>query len=116
MEPSRWQDIPVEELAEGVRRQVLWGENATVASISLARGKHVSRHKHESEQFTSLVSGSMRMNLAGQELVLRAGDVLIIPPWVEHEVWALEDCVVVDYFAPPRHDWKEGNSRYLTGR
>lgn len=116
MEPVNWNRLPVERIENGVERQAIWGQLSTLARFSFARGAHVSRHSHPSEQFTCVVQGAMRMNLAGQELALLAGDILVIPPHVEHEVWMLEDTVVLDFFTPPRQDWKEGKSSYLAGR
>ena len=34
----------------------------------------------------------------------------------EHEVWALEDSLLLDFFAPPRLDWLTGHQQYLEGR
>ena len=116
METVRWETVPVERIHDGVERQVIWGEKGTLARFRFASGAHVSKHSHAAEQFTCILRGSMRMALAGRELVLRAGDVLVIPSHAEHEVWMLDDCEVIDYFAPPRDDWKEGRSQYLAGR
>jgi quercetin dioxygenase-like cupin family protein len=116
MEPVRWDDIPSEQLTDTLQRQAVWGEKSTLARFTLAKGTHVSRHKHENEQFTLMLQGSMKMNLAGRDLVMRAGDVLVIPPWKEHEVWVLEDAVVLDFFTPTRQDWKEGQHQYLQGK
>jgi hypothetical protein len=41
--------------------------------------------------------------------------VLVIPTWIEHEVWFLEACVVLDFFSPQREDWKQGHEAYLRG-
>ena len=46
------------------------------------------------------------------EIVVRAGEVLLIPASVEHEVWVLEDSLVFDFFAPPREDWRAGHERF----
>ncbi len=116
MEIVRWESVPAEKIHDGVERQVIWGEKATLARFALARGTHISKHSHAAEQFTCVIRGVMRMTLAGRELVLRVGDVLVVPPHIEHEVWIVEDCVVIDYFSPPRDDWKEGRSQYLAGR
>ncbi len=116
MTSVRWEDTPVETITDGVERQVLWGSQANLARLSLARGTHVSRHHHPAEQFTCIQHGALRMVLGGRDMTLRAGDLVVIPPEAEHEVWALEDSVVWDFFAPPRHDWKQGPSDYLAGR
>jgi len=57
--------------------------------------------------------GSMRFMLGGVEKIVRAGEVLQIPPHVPHSAEALEDCIVVDLFSPPREDWIRGDDAYL---
>jgi quercetin dioxygenase-like cupin family protein len=51
--------------------------------------------------------------LAGVEKVVRAGEVLRIPPNLPHSAEALEDCIAVDLFSPPREDWIRGDDAYL---
>jgi quercetin dioxygenase-like cupin family protein len=45
--------------------------------------------------------------------VLKAGDVLVIPPNLPHRVVALEDSTATDLFTPPREDWIRGDDAYL---
>lgn len=47
---------------------------------------------------------------------MRAGEVLVIPPEVEPELWVLQDTVVLDFFASTRHDWRERPPQYLKGK
>jgi quercetin dioxygenase-like cupin family protein len=116
MEQRRWEDIPREKLSDTLERQVVWGEKSTLARFTLSKGTHIARHKHENEQYTCVLEGEMKMNLAGRQLLLSAGGVLVIPPWSEHEVWVLEDAVVLDFFSPPRQDWRQGQQEYLQGK
>lgn len=116
MPPALWEDTPVEKISEQVERQAVWGEKSTLARMRLAQGAHVSKHSYESEQITCLLSGAMRMRLGDTELRLHAGEVLVIPSAMEHEVWVLEDTVVLDFFAPAREDWRRGRSQYLAGK
>ena len=117
MQHVRWQKLPSEAISDNVERFVVWGERGTAARFSFAVDTHISQHMHESEQHTYLVEGQLRINVGGQEVFLHAGEILVIPPWVAHEVWVLEKAVVVDFFAPPRSDWKlDGAGSYLEGR
>ena len=52
----------------------------------------------------------------GEEVAVRAGEILCIPPHVPHEVIALEDSVALDIFNPPRQDWIDGDDAYLRAR
>ena len=49
----------------------------------------------------------------GEDLVVGAGESLVIPPNVPHGVVALEDTVVTDVFTPRRDDWIKGDDAYL---
>ncbi|MBI2956563.1 MAG: cupin domain-containing protein [Acidobacteria bacterium] len=114
--PLRWETLPEERLSPSVARQVVWGRQSTLSRVALAKGAYISRHQHVSEQITYLLRGAMRMSIAGEEVYLQAGDLLVIPSDLEHEAWILEDTVVLDFFAPAREDWKQGHSQYLAGR
>jgi len=47
--------------------------------------------------------------------VVRAGEVLTIPPNMPHRAEALEETVDLDVFNPPRADWMSKDDRYLRG-
>jgi len=57
--------------------------------------------------------GALKFNVAGEELVLRAGQSLVLPSNVPHGVVALEDTDVLDTFTPVREDWITGDDAYL---
>jgi len=94
-------------------RKVISGEKITIAQIFLAKDGVVPLHHHENEQISSIVTGAMRFEIEGKEIVLRAGDVLSIPPNVPHRVTALEDTQALDVFSPIRIDWLTGKDDYL---
>src|SRR6202035_2028101 len=112
----RWRGMPVEKISSTVCRQIVWGQKGTLARFCFAEGTHLSAHRHESEQHTCVLEGAMRVIAGDAEIVVRAGEVLLIPASVEHEVWVLEDSLVFDFFAPPREDWRAGHDGYLVGR
>jgi quercetin dioxygenase-like cupin family protein len=51
--------------------------------------------------------------MEGKEIVLRPGDVLLIPSNVPHRVIALEGSTALDVFSPIRADWLTGQDDYL---
>ena len=111
----RWDKMEKEEVTEVIHRKVISGERAMVAQIFLKKGAVVPMHSHENEQITYLLEGSLRFHLGEdrEELVLRAGEVLHIPSNVPHEAEALEDCLDLDVFSPPRQDWLDGTDDYF---
>jgi quercetin dioxygenase-like cupin family protein len=115
----RWDDIPKEKLNDLLDRRLITGERMMLAHVYLKKGCLVPRHSHENEQITYVLSGALHFWLGEdekEERVIRAGDVLTIPPNVPHKALALEDTLDVDIFCPPRQDWLDGTDAYLRGR
>ena len=57
--------------------------------------------------------GRLKFVLDGREVILEPGQSLHIPANLPHSAEALEDCVALDLFSPPREDWKRGDDAYL---
>ncbi|HEX2776502.1 MAG TPA: cupin domain-containing protein [Candidatus Acidoferrales bacterium] len=104
-----------EKLSDRISRQMLNGEDATLARIFIARGGIVPRHSHRSEQFSFILSGALKFKFDDGEIVLRAGEIVLIPANVPHMAEALEDTVDIDFFAPRREDWIRKDDAYLRG-
>jgi len=120
MDQYNWATIPREELNPKTVRQAIHTERMTIAKILLRQGAVVAMHHHENEQVTMMNSGALRFvfggSEAGKEIIVRAGDVLQIPPNVPHMVEALEDSMATDLFSLRRDDWIRGDDAYLRGR
>ncbi len=112
----RVNDVPREKVTDLLDRRLISGERSMLAHVYLKKGCVVPFHSHENEQISYILEGALRFWLgeAGeQEMVLRAGEVLVIPSHVRHKAEALEDTVDVDIFTPPRRDWLDGTDAYL---
>jgi quercetin dioxygenase-like cupin family protein len=109
----RWTDVESEAMTPLITRQYLTGSHTTLARISLNKGAAVQRHQHHNEQITHVVAGALEFRLDEGPVIVRAGEILCIPPDAPHEVVALEDTVALDIFNPPRQDWINGNDSYL---
>jgi quercetin dioxygenase-like cupin family protein len=115
MQLRRFDEEAIEQLADGVGRQMLHTETMTVARILLQAGAVVPMHAHPNEQVANVVVGSLRFVVGGDEVVVSAGQSLAIPANVPHEAVAIEDALVLDVFSPPRADWMDGDDTYLRG-
>jgi quercetin dioxygenase-like cupin family protein len=109
----RWKDIEVEQLSSTIGRQFVVGKDVMVARVLLKKGANVPLHHHHNEQITYILEGALEFLIAGERIVVRAGEVLCIPPNVPHEANALEDTVDLDIFNPPRQDWIDRDDAYL---
>jgi|SRR5580765_882515 len=109
-----WKSIPKQEVTAGLVRQYVTASRVTIASLEMKRGCAVPSHSHENEQVTLVLSGALKFDVAGKEIVVRAGEVLELPPHVPHGVVeVLEDSQVVDVFSPIRQDWIDGTDTYF---
>jgi quercetin dioxygenase-like cupin family protein len=122
MEPTpqathhRWADMPVDQLSDTIGRRLITGQDMMLAHVYLKKGAIVPRHKHINEQITYILEGVLRFHVGegeGEEIIVRAGEVLCIPSNVPHQAEALEDTLDVDVFSPPRQDWLDGSDAYL---
>ncbi len=111
-----WSDMPRERVTDDIDRRVITGERMMLAHVYLKKGSIVPRHSHENEQLTYILEGALRFKIGpeGSEvIVVRAGEVLVIPSNVPHEAEALEDTLDLDVFSPPRQDWLDGTDDYF---
>jgi quercetin dioxygenase-like cupin family protein len=67
------------------------------------------------EQVTYILEGALKFRIDGREIIVRAGEVLTIPPNMPHEAEAMIDTVDLDVFNPPRADWINKDDSYLRG-
>ena len=112
----RWDDIPKEAVSPLLDRRLITGDRMMIAHVYLKKGCVVPKHSHENEQLTYILEGALRFKIGpeGSEvIVVRAGEVLVIPSNVPHEAEALEDTLDVDVFCPPRQDWLDGTDHYF---
>jgi quercetin dioxygenase-like cupin family protein len=103
----RWDEIALDKITEMVSRKVVAGDREMLAQSYLKRGALVPLHRHDSEQMTYVLQGALRFLVAGDEMTVREGEVLHIPPAVDHQAEALEDTLALDVFSPIRAEWLE---------
>jgi quercetin dioxygenase-like cupin family protein len=104
---SRWDEIALEKVTELLSRKIVSGEREMIVQVYVKRGCLVPMHAHESEQMTYVLQGALKYLVAGEEIIVREGEVLHIPSGVEHQAEALEDTFELDIFSPIRRDWVE---------
>jgi quercetin dioxygenase-like cupin family protein len=108
-----WDSVELETLNPLLQRQFIVGQELMIARVLLKKGSVVPEHSHVNEQITYILEGALQFKIDGKQVVVRAGEVLCIPPNMPHEALALEDTVDLDVFNPPRQDWIEKRDDYL---
>lgn len=101
-----WEDLPVERVAEGIERQMVWGDRVMVCRLHFAPRVVTPVHTHPHEQVTLVERGSVLFTIDGEQRVARAGDVLHFPSELPHGATMLdEEVVLIDIFSPIREDF-----------
>jgi quercetin dioxygenase-like cupin family protein len=115
VEKHVWQKVEHEQLNPLIGRRMLSGSQSTIARVALKKGAIVPRHSHVNEQITFILNGALKLIFDDGEVVLRGGELLIIPPHVPHAAEAMEDTDDLDVFIPRREDWINKTDSYLRG-
>jgi quercetin dioxygenase-like cupin family protein len=113
MDITTWNQIKEDVLNPLAGRKALHGKMITLARFRFDKGNKVAMHHHPNDQITTVESGSVRFIMDGEEVLLKAGDMVTVPPDVPHGNEALEDTVIVEIFSPVRSDWITGDDSYL---
>jgi quercetin dioxygenase-like cupin family protein len=96
------------EMLPGIRRQMLAeGGQSMVVRVWVDRDAVVPIHSHPHEQVGHLQQGRARFQIGDDERELGPGDGYEVPGGTPHAVIALEDCIFVDVFSPPRDEYRQ---------
>ena len=101
----RWDEIALEKVTEMLSRKIVSGDREMLVQSYVKRGCLVPMHAHDSEQMTYVLHGALKFLVGGEEVTVREGEVLHIPPGIEHQSEALEDTFELDVFSPIRNAW-----------
>jgi quercetin dioxygenase-like cupin family protein len=81
---GRFDELPADEIYEGVIRRSFSSTRATVTSYSFAPGARFPRHRHPQEQITLIEAGEAEMTVDDRVDSLAAGDWTVVGPDLEH--------------------------------
>ena len=74
-----------------VEKDDIW--NSSIANVTFDKGARTNWHKHSGGQILLVTAGEGRNQKKGKEIqILKTGDVVKIPPEVEHWHGAAPDC------------------------
>jgi quercetin dioxygenase-like cupin family protein len=111
--PFTWDDVKKEQINDLIKRQAIHGDSMTICRMEMQVGAVVGSHSHHNEQISTVQSGSVKFTVDGQDVVMKAGDVLQIHSNRVHSAQALEESIVIETFAPRRDDWIRGDNSYM---
>lgn len=113
MDVYTWDTIKEDVMSPTAGRKALHGKMITLARFRFDKGNKVAMHHHPNDQITTVQSGAIKMVVGDEEFILKAGEMVHVPPDVPHGNEALEDTVVIEIFSPVRQDWICGDDSYL---
>ena len=102
-----WADVTADHPLDHISRQLVKAERTMVGRMIVEDGFEARPHVHHNEQISIVLEGSVVFEVAEvgsdefHEVVVSAGQVLVLPPFVPHGVRAHEHALVFDLFSPP---------------
>ena len=112
----RWDSMKKERVSDMLERRLITGDRMMLAHVYLKKGCIVPKHQHENEQLTYILEGALKFRIGedgAEEIIVSAGEVLLIPSNIPHMAEALGETLDVDVFSPPRQDWLDKKDDYL---
>lgn len=95
-------------MTPGVKRRIREdGEKLMLVEVHLEAGSVVPEHAHVNEQVSYVASGRVAFTIGGREIDVPAGGTVRMPSNVPHLARAAEASVVMDFFSPPREDFRK---------
>jgi quercetin dioxygenase-like cupin family protein len=83
------------------------GDESSMTRWTRKKGLIDPLHQHDDhESVAILLSGKLRMVIAGREFIAGPGDSWVHPRGVPHYSEALEDCVQIEIKSPPIRTWR----------
>jgi quercetin dioxygenase-like cupin family protein len=87
IEPAKAQQVrhyvldkmTAKEMAKGIILQTASGVNGTFGQFTMKKDAFVPMHSHGNEQYSFILKGSVQATIGDTILVIKAGDVVIIP-------------------------------------
>lgn len=101
-----WDNVPVENTAEGIERQMIVGKHIMICRFRFAPFLVTPEHTHPHEQMTLVMQGNVKFFIEGEPRIVSPGSVLHFPPNNRHGATMLdEEVILIDIFSPIREDF-----------
>jgi len=103
-----YDDVPSTTLVEGSTSHLVKSGRAIISFLTMEAGSVFELHSHPEEQIMIVIEGYCDEVIDGKIYRVGPGDVIYLPPNVEHGAFLRDvDCKVIDVFIPSRADYEE---------
>ncbi|MHA1680715.1 MAG: cupin domain-containing protein [Promethearchaeota archaeon] len=109
MKVKKISEVAAIEMLPGIfRRTMVYNNEAMVCHFDLKKGAEIPLHDHPASQLGYLISGKAEFYYETREnkIIVHPGDSYIIPGGVTHGAKMIEDCIIIECFAPSRPEYE----------
>jgi quercetin dioxygenase-like cupin family protein len=104
----RYRDIPLVELAPGIKAHILSSERMTAIFTVMPPNSMVPRHQHEHEQIMLIAAGECDQIIDDKLYHLKEGNVVIYASNQPHGTYVSDKgCRTMEFFAPRRQEYQD---------
>ena len=99
-------DLPPVELVKGSNSRLVSGEQSMISFLRMDANSYFAPHTHPQEQIMIVLDGECDEIIQGKLYHVKKGDVIVLPPNIEHGAYiGPRDVDVIDVFGYPRSDY-----------
>jgi len=99
-------ELPSVELVKGATSKLIAGEQSMLSFLKMDKNSYFAPHRHKQEQIMTVLEGYCDEIIEGKLYRVKKGDVIILPPNIEHGAYMYDqDVQVLDVFGDVRSDY-----------
>ena len=110
-----WDGIEERTVIPGFHGRFIHSNRMTFVLWRFDVGAAAPEHHHPHEQAVHVYDGELEFVVNGSKMILKAGDVLIVPSNIPHSGKALTEVRAMDVFCPVREDYRGTFERTVLG-
>lgn len=105
----KWDDLPWEDVLEGLKRKVIPAEGGTLVLNHMTPGTVVPVHSHSHEQVMIIIEGEGEAIFDNERIPMRPGSFFVIKPNLNHGfvVTGTQEVLNLDVFIPKRTEYEQ---------
>ena len=107
MQPIELSAVAPKETSPGYSGRFIHTAGMMLAYFEIKAGSASPEHTHVHEQVSQVLEGVFQLTVSGEPVILRPGEVLVIPSNAPHSGLAITDCKLLDIFNPVREDFRK---------
>jgi len=92
------------QITEAALRKKLEGKGFSVSKYVYSPGTYFPDHSHSMDKMDAVLTGSFKMSMLGEEVILQSGDCLFVPRGTVHSAEVIGNQPVVSLDATRGYD------------